>query len=214
MLAHRLDPAGGVFALRPAEVGADADALDSSLEQQLERRQCGADAGVVGDLPVLERDVEVGADEDGLAVDVGVANRARQAHPRAAASGRARSGCPTDRADTRRGRPSAADRRARGRRAPAGRRRASTSSTSSTSSVESPCGRSSTTSPWSARTKIATVPPGVEGCIAARLVAGGDGETERLAVEAERGREVVDEQPGLREPHQSSLPIRSTSRHE
>ena len=39
-------------------------------------------------------------------------------------------------------------------------------------------------------------------------------EAERVPVEPERRREVVDEQAGLREAHQSSLPIRSTSRHE
>ena len=48
--------------------------------KQLQRRQRRADAGVVGDPAVLERHVQVGADEDGLARDVGVANRARDAH--------------------------------------------------------------------------------------------------------------------------------------
>ena len=79
-LAHRLDPERGILALRPAEVRADADAGRAALEQQLERRQRRPDARVVGDPPVLERDVQVGADEDGLAVDVRVADRARQPH--------------------------------------------------------------------------------------------------------------------------------------
>ena len=76
----RLDPRRRILALRPAEVRADADAGRAPLEQQLERRQRRADARVVGDLPVLERDVQVGADEDGLA-----ARRPRR-EPSAAAS--------------------------------------------------------------------------------------------------------------------------------
>ena len=55
---------------------------------------------------------------------------------------------------------------------------------------------------------------GVEGGIAARLVAERIRQPERVPVEAERRLEIVDEQPRLREAHQSSLPIRSTSRHE
>ena len=46
-----------------------------------QRRQGRADARVVGDLAVLERDVQVGADEDALAGDVRVADRARPVHP-------------------------------------------------------------------------------------------------------------------------------------
>ena len=77
VLAHRLDPEGRVLALRPAEVRADADPGRAALEQQLERRQRGADPRVVGDLAVLERDVQVGSDEHRLSGDVGVADRAR-----------------------------------------------------------------------------------------------------------------------------------------
>ena len=52
----------------------------AAVEQQLERRQRGADPRVVGDAPVLERHVEVGADEDALPRDVGVADGSRQPH--------------------------------------------------------------------------------------------------------------------------------------
>ena len=69
-----------ILALRPAEVRADADRRGAALEQQLERRQRRADARVVGDGAVLERDVQVGADEDDLPRDVGVTDRARQPH--------------------------------------------------------------------------------------------------------------------------------------
>ena len=50
---------------------------DVALEQVLERRQRGPDPGVVRDLAVLERHVQVGAEEHDLAGDVRVANRAR-----------------------------------------------------------------------------------------------------------------------------------------
>ena len=217
VLAHRLDPEGRD---PPPSAGRDGSRRGSraapALEQQLQRRQRRADARVVGDAPVLERDVQVGADEDGLPVDVRVANRARQPHS---------CGQRLEELDqvpgrvaqvARRGRPSPAGRPGPGRGArPCRAIAASTSSTSSTSSVESPGGRSSTTSPWPPRSKIATdARAGVERGVAARFVAGGDPEPERVAVEAECRREVVDEQPHLREPHQSSLPIRSTSRHE
>src|SRR5258706_10873293 len=39
-------------------------------ERAFDRRRGGADAGVVGDPAVLDRDVEVGADEDALAPQV------------------------------------------------------------------------------------------------------------------------------------------------
>ena len=54
-----------------------------ALEEVAERRQRGTDARVVGDPPVLERDVQVGADEHALARDVRVANGARAVHPTA-----------------------------------------------------------------------------------------------------------------------------------
>ena len=50
------------------------------VEEVAEGRQGGLDAGVVGDAPVLERDVEVGPDEDVLAGDVRLADRARCSH--------------------------------------------------------------------------------------------------------------------------------------
>ena len=52
----------------------------AALEQQLERRQRGLDPRVVGDAAVLERDVQVGAEEDALARDVRFPNGARQPH--------------------------------------------------------------------------------------------------------------------------------------
>ena len=55
-----------VGAFRPAEVRADAHLGCAALEQELERRQGRADPRVVGDVAVLERDVEVGAHEDRL----------------------------------------------------------------------------------------------------------------------------------------------------
>ena len=69
-----------LLGLRAAEVRADADLRRAALEQQLQRRQRRADARVVGDRAVLQRDVEVGADQHGLARDVGVADGARHAH--------------------------------------------------------------------------------------------------------------------------------------
>ena len=73
--AHRAHASTvGVAELLPAYAGL-------LLEQELERRQRGADTHVVRHLPVLERDVQVGADEDGLARDVGVANGPRLPQP-------------------------------------------------------------------------------------------------------------------------------------
>ena len=69
-----------IGALRPAEMGADRDLRRVPVEQKAERRERGPDPRVVRDLAVLERDVEVGADEDALARDVRLAHRARLAH--------------------------------------------------------------------------------------------------------------------------------------
>jgi hypothetical protein len=66
--------------LRPAEVGADAHLVRTPLEQQLERGQRSADPRVVGDPAALERDVQVRPDEDDLAADVRILDRAGQAH--------------------------------------------------------------------------------------------------------------------------------------
>ena len=74
------DREGGIRSLGPAEVGAHDDLGGTALEEQLERRQRGPDPRVVGDLPVLERDVEVAADEDALAVDVGGLDGAWEPH--------------------------------------------------------------------------------------------------------------------------------------
>jgi hypothetical protein len=63
-------------------VRADAHLGGAVFEQQPERRQRRPDASVVRDLAVLQRDVEVGADQHGLARDVGVADGARHAHLR------------------------------------------------------------------------------------------------------------------------------------
>ena len=73
----RLDPVSGIRAFRPAEMRADADSRRVALEQQLERRQGGADSIVVRDPAVLERHVQVAADEHRLALDGRVPNRAR-----------------------------------------------------------------------------------------------------------------------------------------
>ena len=80
-----------------------------------DRRQGGPDARVVGDLAVLERDVEVDADEDTLAGRVEVANgelvhgagpirpgRRRAGGPRRSRSGRRRGSCSPTRCRTRR----------------------------------------------------------------------------------------------------------------
>ena len=78
VLAHRLDPERRILALGAAEMRADADRSGPALEQQLERRQRRANARVVGDGAVLERNVQVRANEDDLPRDVGVTDRARQ----------------------------------------------------------------------------------------------------------------------------------------
>jgi hypothetical protein len=69
-----------VGALRAAEVGADGHFGRALLEQPPQGRQRSDDARVVGDAPVLERDVEVGADEDALPPDVRLAHGARAPH--------------------------------------------------------------------------------------------------------------------------------------
>jgi hypothetical protein len=76
MLSYRGETElGRGFAFRPAEV-TDEDNRGTAREQVLDRRQRGADTGVVGDPSVLHRNVEVDADEDTLACHVGVADRA------------------------------------------------------------------------------------------------------------------------------------------
>ena len=62
------------LAVGPAEVAGKND--DRPLGQQrLDRRQCGHDPAVVGDLAVLERNVEIDADEDALTGGVQVSDR-------------------------------------------------------------------------------------------------------------------------------------------
>ena len=61
------------LAVGPAEVAREDDPRAVG-EQVVDGRDGGADARVVGDLAVLERDVEVDADEDALAGDVDVAD--------------------------------------------------------------------------------------------------------------------------------------------
>src|SRR5207253_3804970 len=79
-LANRRDRVPLVAALRPAEVRANANLGGAALEQQPQRRQRSANAGVVGDAAVLERNVEIRADEDDLPVDVRGLDRPREAH--------------------------------------------------------------------------------------------------------------------------------------
>ena len=54
------------LAVGPAEMAGQDDPR-ALAEQVADRRDRGADARIVGDLAVLERDVEVDADEDALA---------------------------------------------------------------------------------------------------------------------------------------------------
>src|SRR6185437_13832779 len=61
----------------PAEMRADRHVLRLALAQELERRQRGTNPRVVGDTPVLERHVEIGADEHPLPGNVRLSNRAR-----------------------------------------------------------------------------------------------------------------------------------------
>ena len=63
-------------------MGADEHLCRATIQQEPDGGQRGADPGVVGDLPVVERDVEVGAQQDALAGDVGVADRTRPMHLR------------------------------------------------------------------------------------------------------------------------------------
>ena len=70
-----------VLACRPSEVRTDRDRGCAAALEKLERRERGADARVVGDAPVLERNVEVGPHEDTLASDVGVTDRPHLPRP-------------------------------------------------------------------------------------------------------------------------------------
>ena len=76
-LPHRFDR----VRLRPAQMGADPNLARVLLQQQLQGRQRGPDAGVVRDLPVLERHVQIRPDEHGLPCDLGLLDGARQLQP-------------------------------------------------------------------------------------------------------------------------------------
>ena len=52
----------------------------AAVAEQLERRKCSADAGVVRHPSVVERHVQIGANEDAAAFDLRVAHRARVPH--------------------------------------------------------------------------------------------------------------------------------------
>ena len=64
------------------------------LEQVLQRRQRGTDPCVVGDPALLERHVQVGADEDMLGADVGLPDGARPVQARSCFAARATSPAP------------------------------------------------------------------------------------------------------------------------
>ena len=69
-----------ISALRAAEMRAHGDVRSAASEQIPQRRQRRSNPCVVRDPPVLERHVQVGANEDALPRDVGVTNRARALH--------------------------------------------------------------------------------------------------------------------------------------
>jgi len=62
------------LSLRPAQV-AGQDHAGPLLQQVDQRGQTGADARVIGDLAIVQRDVEIGAQEHALSRDVDIANR-------------------------------------------------------------------------------------------------------------------------------------------
>jgi hypothetical protein len=73
-----------LLVLRSAEVRAHRDGCRTTIEQQLDGWDRRPDPGVVSDLAAVERDVEVGADENALPLDVGRLDGARQPHLRRA----------------------------------------------------------------------------------------------------------------------------------
>ena len=72
---HRRQRQLRVAPLRPAQVGQQHQSLGALLAQLAQGRQRGPDAGVVGDLAVAQRDVEVHPRYDGLAGHVEVVQR-------------------------------------------------------------------------------------------------------------------------------------------
>ena len=69
-----------LICLRPAEMRAHPDLGGARVDEVAERRERRADTRVVCDGPVLERNVEIGTDENDLACDLGVANGTRESH--------------------------------------------------------------------------------------------------------------------------------------
>ncbi len=88
------------LAVGPAEVGEHDDA-GAVLTQVRERRERGADAGIVGHLAVFHGHVEVDTDERGFAGPIGVADGAEAAHARCARGVRCRLAEPRGQPDTR-----------------------------------------------------------------------------------------------------------------
>ena len=76
----RCHPERGIGALRAAEVRAHGDPGGPLVEEVAQRRQRGPDPRVVGDAAVLERDVQVRADQDVLARDLRLADGTRLPH--------------------------------------------------------------------------------------------------------------------------------------
>ncbi len=75
---HRTQAHVGIrLAFRPPQVARE-DHRAAAFEHVLNRRQRSADAGVVADHAVLQRDVEVDADEDPLALEVEIPDRELQ----------------------------------------------------------------------------------------------------------------------------------------
>ena len=62
------------FALRPAQMAREHDG-GAVIERVLDRRQRRADPRVVADDAVLQRDVEIDADEDALALEIEIPDR-------------------------------------------------------------------------------------------------------------------------------------------
>ena len=62
------------LAFRAPEVRAEDRSRDGAIEEELDGRERGPDARVVGNRSLLERDVEVDADEDALPADIGLAD--------------------------------------------------------------------------------------------------------------------------------------------
>jgi hypothetical protein len=74
-IGDRLQPVRIIhLAMWPPEVAGHDDDR-ALLEEVDERRQAAADPGVIGDPPVVERDVQVSPEEDALAPNIDIADR-------------------------------------------------------------------------------------------------------------------------------------------